>query len=161
MGGDNSVFERLAALLNSSGVTYRVLTHEPTHTSAESAKVRGVALHAGAKALIVKAEDEFLMIVLPADFSLDSKSLKRELGCKKLRFADHDEVSSITQLEPGAIPPFGSLFRLPTYCDNRLQENKTIYFNSGSHTQSIGMEYADYIAVENPTVGLFGKPSTS
>src|SRR5204862_7508393 len=111
----------------------------------------------GAKALVVKAGERFLMIVLPADLSLDSKSTKRELNCKNFRFAGPEEVESLTALKPGAIPPFGSLFNLPTYCDSRLQENETIYFNAGSHTRSIGMSYRDYSIVEKPVLGTFGK----
>ena len=151
------VFDRLVGLLKSKGVNFRVLSHEPAYTSIESATIRGVSLHSGAKALIVKAGNEFLMVVMPADFSLDSKNLKRELKCKKLRFASQEEVETLTNLKPGAIPPFGSLFNLRTYCDIRLQENETIYFNAGSHTQSIGMDCADYLAVENPILGVVGK----
>jgi Ala-tRNA(Pro) deacylase len=153
----NSVFDRVVAFLEATSVNFQVLLHEAAYTSAESAAVRGVSLHTGAKALVVKAEDEFLMVVLPADFSLDSKKLKQELKCRKLRFANQEEVEGATNLKPGAIPPFGSLFNLHTYCDSRLQENEIIYFNAGSHTQSIGMGCADYLAVEHPTLGLFGK----
>jgi Ala-tRNA(Pro) deacylase len=157
MTGEHSTLEKLKALLGSNGVEFRLLAHGPVFTSAESAAVRGVSLHAGAKALVVKAEDNFLMIVLPADFSLDSKSTKRELNCKKMRFASQEEVESLTALKPGAIPPFGSLFALRTYCDTRLRENETIYFNAGSHSNSIGMKCSDYFRTEKPTEGLFGK----
>jgi len=153
----NQILDKVTDLLQSNGVNFRLLTHEPVYTSADSAAVRGVNLHTGAKALVVKAEDNFLMIVLPADFSLDSKSTKRELNSKKFRFANQDEVESLTTLKPGAIPPFGSLFNLPTYCDSRLQENETIYFNAGSHSHSIGMSCTDYLNVEKPILGLFGK----
>lgn len=151
------IFERLNALLQSNSVNFRVLIHEPVFTSADSARVRGVSLHSGAKALILKAGDKFLMVVLPADLSLDSKGIKRELNSKNIRFANQDEVESLTTLKPGSIPPFGSLFNLPTYCDDRLKENETIYFNAGSHTCSIGMGTTDYLVVEKPVLGLFGK----
>src|SRR5215208_1995978 len=120
----SQVFERLSMLLQSKGIDFQVLTHEPVYTSADSARVRGVSLHSGAKALVMKAEDKFLMVVLPADFSLDNKAIKRELNCKNIRFANQEEVDSLTTLKPGSIPPFGSLFNLPTYCDSRLQENE-------------------------------------
>ena len=159
MTNDHStqILHNLTTLLESSNVKFQLLTHEPVFTSAESAAVRGVSLHAGAKALVVKVEDHFLMIVLPADYSLDSKSTKRELNSKKIRFANAEEVESLTKLTPGAIPPFGSLFGLPTYCDNRLRENEIIYFNAGSHSHSIGMNFTDYFSVESPVEGLFGK----
>ena len=54
------------------------------------------------------------------------------------------EVLDWTGLTPGSIPPFGSLFGLPTHCDGRLSENEIINFNAGDHAISIGMRYAGY-----------------
>ncbi|HEX5705516.1 MAG TPA: YbaK/EbsC family protein [Pyrinomonadaceae bacterium] len=154
---ENGIFDQLSDLLKSKGIDFRVLTHAPAYTSAQSAAARGVSLHAGAKALVVKANDNFLMIVVPADFSLDNKATKRELHAKSFRFANEPEVFSLTSLKPGAIPPFGSLFNLQTFCDRRLEDNETIYFNAGSHSRSIAMGFADYLTVEHPSLGFFGK----
>ena len=54
---------------------------------------------------------------------------------------------------PGAIPPFGSLFGLPTFCDRRLGENEEINFNAGDHSLSISLRYADHLSVEQPERG--------
>ena len=56
----------------------------------------------------------------------------------------------MTGLQPGSIPPFGSLFNLPTYCDPALGENDTINFNAGDHAISVHMKYVDYVAAEKP-----------
>ena len=64
---EGSVFERVEALLRSVGAEFRVLHHEPVFTSEEAARVRGVELSSGAKALVCKADDRFLVFVLPAD----------------------------------------------------------------------------------------------
>ena len=127
------------------------------YTSAEAAEVRGVSLHSGAKALIVKGGENFLMVVIPADLSLDSHALRALLGTKKLRFATKDEVLERTGLTPGSIPPFGSLFNLPTYCDERLADNERINFNAGDHSVSIQMNYADYVAYESPRIAKVGE----
>ena len=50
------VFERLKAALESAGVLFKHTRHEPVYTSAEAAAIRGVSLHSGAKALILKAD---------------------------------------------------------------------------------------------------------
>lgn len=156
---DYPVHQKLVARLRQAGVSFEVTRHAPVYTSAEAAAVRGADLHGGAKALIVKAGDRFIMIVLPADLSLDGRAVKKALGCKSIRFANKEEVVSLTALEPGSIPPFGSLFALPTYCDARLAENTCINFNAGAHTLSISMPYEDYVAAERPSLGHFaGKP---
>jgi Ala-tRNA(Pro) deacylase len=158
---NTEIFDRICERLKSHGVTYNVLEHLPVYTSAEAAVVRGVDLHSGAKALIVKVEAQFVMIVLPADFSLHTKAVKQAMNCRNLRFANAEEVLSLTALTPGSIPPFGSLFNLPTYCDSRLGDNASINFNAGMHTRSIKLAYADYLAVEKPTLGIYGAKSTT
>lgn len=158
---NSSIFDRISERLNSAGVIFKVLDHQPVYTSAEAATVRGVDLHSGAKALIVKVETQFVMIVLPADFSLHTKAVKQAMNCKNLRFANAEEVLSLTALTPGSIPPFGSLFNLPTYCDSRLADNETINFNAGMHSRSINLAYADYLAVEKPALGIYGVKSTT
>jgi Ala-tRNA(Pro) deacylase len=145
-----SVFECLKQSLCTSGIEFALTHHRPVYTSAEAAEVRGVSLHSGAKALVLKGEEGFFMAVIPADMALDSHALRKRMGSKRMRFATKEEVLEITGLTPGSIPPFGSVFGLSTICDSRLDENERINFNAGSHTDSIQMNYADYIRYESP-----------
>ena len=146
-----SVFERLHERLQSAGITFTVLRHEPVYTSEQAAAVRGVPLSSGAKALVLKAGEAFVLAVVPADRKLDSKKARTALGARSVRFATREEVEQLTGLQPGSIPPFGSLFGLPTCCDPALGENASINFNAGDHAVSVQMSYADYVAVEKPT----------
>ena len=137
--------------LTRAGVGFTVSRHEPVYTSEEAAAVRGTPLASGAKALVVKAGDDFHMLVLPADRKLDSKRAKQALGVKDLRFATREEVEQLTGLQPGSIPPFGRLFGLPTYVDPALAANESINFNAGDHAVSVQLAHADYLKVEAPT----------
>jgi Ala-tRNA(Pro) deacylase len=150
-----TVFDRLHEKLTAAGVPFTVTRHAPVYTSEEAAAVRGVPLSTGAKALVVKAGEEFLLLVVPADRKLDSKKARAALGVKSMRFASREEVLERTGLQPGSIPPFGSLFGLPTRCDPALGLNAAINFNAGDHSISVGMAYAGYVSVERPVmVGL-------
>ena len=149
------VFERIEELLNARGVAFEVLRHEPVYTSEEAAEIRGTPLASGAKALVCKADGRFVMFVIPADRKLASREVRRARRWRKLRFADRDEVQGLTGLEPGSIPPFGSLFGLPTLCDERLGENETINFNAGDHGISVSMRFEDYVRVESPELDTF------
>lgn len=152
-----SIFQRVEGKLKQHGVAFDVLRHEPVYTSEQAAAVRGTPLASGAKALICKGDEEFVMFVLPADRKLASKAIRRARGWRKLRFATADEVQALTGLKPGSIPPFGGLFGLPTLCDSRLGENETINFNAGDHSISVSMAYADYVKVEGPELGGFAE----
>jgi Ala-tRNA(Pro) deacylase len=151
----DNVFERLKALLSGQGIGHDVLHHAPVYTSEEAAQVRGTPLASGAKALVCKIDDRFVMIVLPADRKLDSKLVRKSQGAKSLRFASREEVEQLTGLAPGSIPPFGSLFGLETWCDERLGDHERINFNAGDHSISISLRYADYLAAEQPKLGTF------
>ncbi len=151
------VFDRVEVLLTQHGTAFNVLRHEPVYTSEEAARVRGTPLSSGAKALVCKGDETFVMFVLPADRKLDSRAARQAKGWRKLRFASREEVRALTGLAPGSIPPLGSLFHLPTLCDRRLGENEVINFNAGDHRISVSMRYADYLAVERPEVGLFAE----
>jgi Ala-tRNA(Pro) deacylase len=152
-----SVFQRLTDLLDGQAIVYQVLRHAPVYTSEEAAAVRGTPLATGAKALVCKADERFVMIVLPADRKLASKAVRKAAGIKSLRFASREEVEQLTGLAPGSIPPFGSLFGLATWCDERLAEHQQINFNAGDHAISINLAYEDYLKAERPQLGLFGE----
>lgn len=152
-----TVFERLSHFLDERQIAYSVLRHAAVFTSEEAAQVRGTPLASGAKALICKVDDRFVMIVLPADRKLASKDVRKSQGIKSLRFASREEVEQLTALAPGSIPPFGSLFGLKTWCDQRLGEHEQINFNAGDHSLSISLRYADYLAAEQPTLGSFAE----
>lgn len=148
-----SVLQRLCDRLESQAVPFELTRHEPVYTSQQAAAVRGTRLSSGAKALVCKADEQFVLLVLPADRRLAGSLARRSFGWRKLRFATPEEVLQITTLTPGAIPPFGSLFDLPTHCDPRLAEEERINFNAGDHAVSIAMTFADYVRVEQPQMG--------
>lgn len=150
---EETVFSRICQLLDGAGLPYEVLRHAPVFTSEEAAAVRGTPLASGAKALICKVDDRFVMIVLPADRKLASKAARKTLGGKSIRFATKDEVLERTGLAPGSIPPFGSLFGLPTWCDQALADQPRINFNAGDHAISISLALETYLAAERPTLG--------
>lgn len=153
----DSVFDRLSSKLTAAGAAFDVLRHAPVFTSEEAAAVRGTTLASGAKALVCKADDRFVLIVLPADRKLASKLVRKGEGVKSLRFATRDEVQELIGLTPGSIPPFGSLFDLPTWCDAALAEQERINFNAGDHAISISVTYAEYTRAEQPRVGKYAE----
>jgi Ala-tRNA(Pro) deacylase len=153
----DSVFDRLTSKLNAAGAAFDVLHHAPVYTSEEAAAVRGTSLASGAKALVCKADEHFVLVVLPADRRLASKIVRKTAGVKSLRFATKEEVEQLTGLAPGSIPPFGSLFDLPTWCDEALAEQQRINFNAGDHGISISVTFAEFVRVEQPRMGKFAE----
>ena len=155
-----SVFEAIREFLLARGVPFVEKQHEATHTSEQSARARGESLKIGAKALVVKTDDQYRLFVLPADRKLDSLSVKRQLGVKKTRFADASELLELTGLVPGSVPPFGRpILPLDLVADPALVENEKMAFNAGSLTHSIIMAVADYRRVSGALWLPISQPS--
>ncbi len=143
------VFEKIKEKLSAAGVEFQTAHHEPTVTSVDAARIRGVELHAGAKALVIqgKKTKSHWLFVMPADLRFDTKKAEAIVG-EKVTFADDPET--VTGCVKGSVPPLGSVIGLKTYVDRRLAENAVIHFNAGSLTDSISMKYEDYLQVEQP-----------
>ena len=150
--GKGDVFEKIVKALEEAKMSFKKYEHEPVYTSEQAAKIRGTSIGQGAKALVLQADKNFILYVLPADLQADLGKLQEKLEVKKLRMASKDSVKAKTGLEVGAVPPVGSFVGLKTYVDKRLSNNTEIAFNAGRHDRSIKMEYSDYLKLENPTV---------
>lgn len=150
----------IRGLLDRNRIPYEVLEHESVYTSEQAAKVRGVELKTGVKALILKTEEgSFVMGLVAADRKIDLKELAKIARTKKLRFASSQEVLEITGCEVGSVHPFGNLYGLPTYMDSSILENAMVNFNAGLHTVSIQMSVKDLIRAIRPLVEDFSKNS--
>ncbi len=148
---------RIIDLLTARGVAHRVLRHAPVRTSEEASQVRGTPLEAGAKALVCHADDRVVLIVIPADARLDNRAFKHLAGVKNVRMIDAERVHELVGAPVGAVPPFGSLFGLPTYADEEVAERDMIAFNIGGRDVSVTMSGRDYAALEQPTLGRFAR----
>ena len=155
-----SIFESIREFLLAQSVPFVEKQHEATHTSEQSAQARGESLKIGAKALVVKTDSQYRLFVLPADRKLDSLSVKRQLGAKKIRFADAAELLELTGLVPGSVPPFGRpILPLELVADPALTENEKLAFNAGLLTHSIVMAVADYRRVSGALWLPISQPS--
>jgi nondiscriminating aspartyl-tRNA synthetase len=152
-----NIYESIVEGLKVKGIEFEKYEHEPVFTSEGAAKVRGTDIHQGAKALVLQADKEYVLLVLPADLKADLEALKLKKEYKKIAMASKETVKAKTGLEVGSIPPLGSLMGLKTIVDARLSENKEIVFNAGRHDRSIKLKYEDYLRFENPEIINFNE----
>jgi len=146
------VTERLERWLREQGVAFRLFEHAPVFTSEEASRVRGTPIDAGAKALVLRAEDQPVHVVLPGHRRVDNARVRAVLGTRTLRFATPEELFALTGCVPGAVPPFGNLFGLPVLADAELAAREDIAFNAGSNAVSIVMRAADFIRLSEARV---------
>lgn len=152
-----TVFEKIINLLESKHAAYKLTEHTAVRTSEEAARIRGVPLKTGAKAMVAKCKDDYYLLVLPADKQIDWKRLRSILQVRDIRLATAEEAEQVAHVQMGSVPPFGNVLGLPTYFDQGLFENEVVNFNPGSITHSIAMQSADLRALVTPIVDSFTK----
>jgi Ala-tRNA(Pro) deacylase len=155
----SDITEKIKDFLCKMFVPYELIQHGPTHTSEDSARERGDDLSIGAKALLMKVDDDFVMFVLSASLQVDSKRIREITGAKKIRFANSGELFTFTGLKPGAVPPFGRpIFPVDLYVDESVAQKTVIAFNAGSQTTSMKLQTSHYMRLVDAAVVKFSRP---
>ena len=143
---------RLIDCLDENKVRYEVLRHPEAVTAQRTAQAEHVKGRHHAKVVIVKAGDEHLVMVLPADHHIDLEKVEKAVG-KAVSLDKEQEFKSLfPDCAIGAMPPFGNLYGLPTYVDQHLAVQDYIVFEAGTHTEAIKMTYRDYEKIVKPKV---------
>ena len=157
-----SATERLLQLLHRSHVSFTSFEHSPCRTSVESAAMRsahGYPNAVGAKALLIKlyprkGSPYFGVLALPGARRLDTPALLQQCPeIKKLRFATKSEMLELTGLQPGMMPPVGSLVferNDAFYIDATLHREPLVGFNAASLTRSVVMSGHDLVRAMGP-----------
>src|SRR3989344_4269290 len=91
---EKDIYEKIIDLLKSNEILFEKYEHEPVYTSEQAAIVRGTDIHQGAKALVLQADKDFILYVLPADIQADLEKLQNKLKVKKLRMASKESVKT-------------------------------------------------------------------
>jgi Ala-tRNA(Pro) deacylase len=94
---------------------------------------------------------QLAMVVVPAAREVDLDKCSDLLGHNQVRLATEDEfVATFADSEPGAEPPFGNLYGVPVFLDERLRAQDRMVCRDGTHTASISLAVADYVRVVTP-----------
>ena len=108
---------RLIEYFEQNKVWFVPMSHPRAYTAQEIAAVQHVPGREMAKTIILRADQDFAMIVIPATQRIDLKILKEELPYKEIAFATEYEFAWLfPDSEVGAMPPFGNLYNPACLC---------------------------------------------
>jgi Ala-tRNA(Pro) deacylase len=151
-GGGMEIPKQLIECLKENKVSYEVLHHPEAVTAQRIAQAEHVKGRHHAKVVMVKSGDQHLMMVLPADHQIDLEKVQNAIGNAAWLDQEQEFKSLFPDCAIGAMPPFGSLYGLPTYVDKTLAEQDYIVFEAGTHTDTIKMSYHNYEKIVRPEV---------
>ena len=131
--------------LNDHSVHYRVIPHEHSATSRESAHKADVREDRVAKAVLLKDDRGMVMVIIPASSNLDMRAVRDETGRNHLEMVSESEFGNIfSDCELGALPPLGQAYGMTTLVDTGLDSRDTIYLESGDHESLIALDGKDF-----------------
>lgn len=156
--GQENIRNEIIKLLKQSQFAFEHLTHDPTPTSEESARIRNTSLSEGIKSIILrgKSSKKNFQLNIAAHQKLDMKAVAELIG-EKCEFEDAEVIKERFGLSVGGIPPFGQLLNLENFFDEGIIKNPRSAFNCGLLTESIIMESKDLISLVQPKIGHFAK----
>jgi Ala-tRNA(Pro) deacylase len=109
-----------------------------------------------AKGVLVEAEGKPCIAVLAASDAVEPGRLAEALGARSVRLlTEHELIALFPDCEPGAEPPFGSLYGLRVVLDAALAREPRLVLRAGSHEETLELASADFVRLEHPTVASF------
>ena len=145
--------QQLKEFLEENEIKFVTIPHSQAFTAQGIAAAAHVPGKEMAKTVMVKLDGELAMVVLPATHQVSMPRLKETTGAGEVELASEREFSDrFPNCEIGAMPPFGNLWGLMVFVDERLREDEQIAFNAGSHTELVKLSYADYERLVDPVV---------
>jgi len=154
------MLKKIENYLNNKKVKYNILTHKTVYTAMDKARTLKVNPKSVIKSCFIKITPKNYAIgLISADKIIDFKKLKdainkwlKKQGIKpveKIDFADEKWMKKTLLGKVGAHPPFGELYKLPTFIDNVLFKNKKFIMNAGEYEKSIELSLKDFNKIFN------------
>lgn len=137
--------------LEAAGVVFSI--HEYDHDPAarsyglEAATVLGLDPDQVFKTLLVTADGEQAVAIVPVSRSLSLKAVGAALGRKRVEMADPAVAQRVTGYVLGGISPFGQKRLLPTVIDETGLLYDTIYVSGGRRGLDLGVAPVDLVRV--------------
>jgi Ala-tRNA(Pro) deacylase len=154
--------ERLENYLRENGVPFEAQHHPRAVTAQEVAATEHVPGRMFAKTVMALADEDMVMLVLPAPYHVNPEKAAGALDAGDFRLASEEQFrDAFSDCEVGAMPPFGNIYDVPVYVDEALAEDERIVFRAGSHTDTMSVRYADFEGLVKPTLSAFADPPSA
>jgi Cys-tRNA(Pro)/Cys-tRNA(Cys) deacylase len=142
--------------LDEAGVAYTLHEYERGESlhdfGLEAAEKLGLDPDQVFKTLVVTADGQQAVAIVPVSVKLALKAVGKALGAKRVDMCDPAVAERITGYVRGGISPFGQKKRLPTVIDEMATVFDTVYVSGGKRGLDIGVAPGDLVRLLDAVV---------
>lgn len=150
---------RAAEAATAAGVTHTISRIGSVGSAAEAAAARGIALGDLVKTIVVRrASDDYVLVLVPADRTIDWGPLRKALGVNRATLPDAEEAFAATGYRRGTITPFGTTGTWPVIADADLLREREVSIGGGEPGVALHLSAAELIRGTGATVAAVTKP---
>jgi Cys-tRNA(Pro)/Cys-tRNA(Cys) deacylase len=151
--------------LDAAGVGYTIHEyeraadqHDRPEFGREAAEALGLPDDQVFKTLVVVADDEMVVAVVPVSCQLSMKRIAAAVGAKKAAMCEPARAERSSGYIVGGISPIGQRRRLRTVVDETVELFDTIYVSGGKRGMDIGLAPDDLVAMLDAIVAPITAP---
>lgn len=144
--------KRLQTYLTKHRVAFTAIPHKTVYTAYDVAQTLHIPLREVIKTLVVRADRDLILAILPADKRLDLAKVKKALGAAKISLVSEGAMEKALKVKAGAVTPFGGYHGLRLLADRSLRAKKQLFMGTGSFTDAARVTMSRYLAVEKPVL---------
>ena len=151
-----SIPRHISEFLDSRHVKYQHFSHSPAYTAQGIAHAQHVSGKQLAKVVMVMADGQLIMAVVPGNHRVCLDRLREILNADSVKLASEEDFKNVfPDCELGAMPPLGNLYSLDVWADSALRAHPDVLFNAGNHSETILMSFSDFDRLVQPGIGNF------
>ncbi|MGH2842676.1 MAG: YbaK/EbsC family protein [Solirubrobacteraceae bacterium] len=150
-------YDRLIALLDRHGASYRLIEHAPEGSTEAVSELRGNRVAEAAKCIVLRVKvgkklTRYVLAVIPGDRRVNLAAIKELLDGTYVGFVETETAERLAPSPTGTVLPFAFEPELELIVDPDLLSAETLYFNAARLDRSIALDVADYRRIAQPTL---------
>ena len=142
-----SLAQIVESFLSDRGARYTVEQHSASTTSVDTARSACIDEESLAKSVVLDDDRGFVLAVLPASRRLEIGRVRNKLGRPLHLTREYEMVRLFPDCAPGAVPPLGAAYGLPTVMDAKFEDCDEVFFEGGDHETLVRMDGGEFLGL--------------
>ena len=146
----NEAVVRVQTVLSEYSNSLKITILDNTaRTAKDAANALNCEIGAIVKSLLLKADDEFVLCLIPGDKKCSLNKLKKAIFKKDVCMADADQVKENTGFSIGGVSPVGHLKKIDVLVDKTFDRFKDVFAAAGHPNSIFKISNLDLLKITN------------